>query len=76
MDKNVEEDVVFSCPFGGLMDPSELSRQFKSLAEKAGYPGVRLHDLCHGHCAGLTKAGVHDTVAQQRLGHSPAGLCT
>jgi integrase len=34
---------------------------------------MRLHDLRHGHAAGLIRAGIYPLVVQQRLGHaSPA----
>lgn len=34
---------------------------------------MRLHDLRHGHAAGLMKAGIHTKTIQERLGHaSPA----
>ena len=50
-----------------------LTRNFKKLARKAGYPGIRLHDLRHGHAAGLIKSGAQAVVVQERLGHaSPA----
>ena len=68
-----DNDLVFPGPLGKLLDPSVLTRNFEKLAKAAGCPGMRLHDLRHGHAAGLMKAGVYPTTIQERLGHaSPA----
>ena len=74
--KEVYQDngLVFSGPLGGLLDPSVLTRNFQTLARKAGYAGVRLHDLRHGHAAGLVLAGTHPRVVQERLGHASAAF--
>ena len=66
--------LVFPGPFGGLLDPSVVTRNFKKLARKTGNAGVRLHDLRHGHAAGLIRAGVHPRVVQERLGHASAAF--
>ena len=66
--------LVFSGPFGGLLDPSVVTRNFKKLARKTGNAGVRLHDLRHGHASGLIRAGVHPRVVQERLGHASAAF--
>ncbi len=68
-----DQGLVFPGPLGGPLDPSVLTRNFKKLARKAGYSGIRLHDLRHGHAAGLIKSGAQAVVVQERLGHaSPA----
>jgi integrase len=68
-----DNGLVFPGPLGKLLDPSALTRNFKKLAKAAGYTGMRLHDLRHGHAAGLMKAGVYPKTIQERLGHhSPA----
>ena len=68
-----EQNLVFPGPLGKPLDPATLTRNFEKLARKAGHPGLRLHDLRHAHAAGLIRAGAHDTVVQERLGHaSPA----
>jgi integrase len=66
--------LVFPSPFGGAIDPSVITRNFEKLARKAGYPGIRLHDLRHGHAAGLIRAGMHPKVVQDRLGHASAAF--
>ena len=59
-----DNGLVFSGPFGGLLDPSVLTRNFEKLTRAAGYPGMRLHDLRHDHAAGLMKAGVYPQLPQ------------
>jgi len=65
---------VFPGPFGGLLDPSVVARNFEKLAGKTGNAGVRLFDLRHGYAAGLIRAGVHPRVVQERLGHASAAF--
>ena len=69
-----DQGLVFPGPFGGPLDPSVLTRNFEKLARKAGHPGIRLHDLRHGHAAGLIKTGAHSRVIQERLGHASAAF--
>ena len=69
-----EKGLVFPSPFGGPVDPSVVTRNFEKLARKAGYPGVRLHDLRHGHAAGLMIAGIYPKTVQERLGHASAAF--
>ncbi|MCH8893820.1 MAG: tyrosine-type recombinase/integrase [Chloroflexi bacterium] len=57
-----------------MLDPSVVTRNFEKLARKTGNAGVRLHDLRHGHAAGLIRAGVHPRVVQERLGHASAAF--
>ena len=66
--------LVFSGPFGGLLDPSVVTRNFEKLARKTGNAGVRLHDLRHGHASGLILAGVHPRAVQERLDHASAAF--
>lgn len=66
--------LVFPSPFGGPMDPSVITRNFGNLARKAGCPGIRLHDLRHGHAAGLVRGGMDSLVVQDRLGHASAAF--
>jgi len=69
-----DNDLVFSGSLGRPLDPSVLTRNFEKLAKQAGYPGMRLHDLRHGHAAGLIRAGIHPRVVQERLGHASAAF--
>ena len=69
-----DHGLVFPGPSGGPLDPSVLTRNFEKTASKAGFPGVRLHDLRHGHAAGLIRSGAHAQVVQERLGHASAAF--
>jgi len=69
-----EHGLVFPGPLGGPLDPSVLTHNWAKLARKAGYPGLRLHDLRHSHAAGLIRAGAHPRVVQERLGHASAAF--
>ena len=69
-----DKGLVFPGPLGGLLDPPVLTRNIEKLAKKAGYTGLRLHDLRHGHAAGLMKAGVYPKTIQERLGHASAAF--
>ena len=51
-----DNDLVFPGPLGRPLDPSVLTRNWENLARQAGHPGLRLHDLHHGHAAGLIRA--------------------
>jgi len=69
-----DNGLVFPGPSGAPLDPSVLTRTFEKLVKKAGVKGLRLHDLRHGHAAGLIRAGTHPRVVQDRLGHANAAF--
>jgi len=69
-----DNDLVFPSPLGKPLDPTVLTQNFENMAVQAGHPGMRLHDLRHGHAAGLIRAGVHPRVVQERLGHASAAF--
>jgi integrase len=69
-----QQGLVFPGPLGQPLDPSAVTRAWEKLTRRAGFTGLRLHDLRHGHAAGLIKAGVHPRVVQDRLGHASAAF--
>lgn len=69
-----DEGLVVTTSLGGHMDPGEVTRRFKTLAEKAGAPGVRFHDLRHAYATMLLASGVHPKIASEALGHSTVGI--
>jgi len=69
-----DRGLVFTSPLGGYLDPQLVTKAWERLRDRAGYPHLRLHDLRHGHAAGLIKAGVHPKVVQDRLGHANAAF--
>jgi integrase len=69
-----DNGLVFPGPLGGVLDSSVVTRNFKKLARQVGYAGMRLHDLRHGHAAGLMKLGIYPKTIQERLGHASAAF--
>lgn len=70
----LEADLVFTWPDGSGYSPDYVSRQFKLIAQRAGVPVKRLHDLRHGAASLQLAAGVPLAVVSQRLGHSTISL--
>jgi len=51
--------------------PRCLTHEFTYLVGRVkDLPRVRFYDLRHSHATQLLRAGVHPTIAQERLGHS------
>lgn len=69
-----EDGLVFARGDGSPMLPDSVSQAWAKLAERLGYPEVRLHDLRHTHASLMLKQGVHPKVVQERLGHSSITL--
>jgi integrase len=69
-----EADLVFTDELGGLVNPDWFSREFARLADAAGLPHIRLHDLRHSYATVALKAGVHPKVISERLGHATVGI--
>jgi len=63
-----DHGLVFPRPNGRPQEPSQVSKHFRLLLQKAGLPHVRLHDLRHTHATLMLAAGVHPRVAAERLG--------
>lgn len=72
--KYQETDLIFTDWLGRPLDPSGLSRRFKTLATKAGFPDVRFHDLRHTYATMLLEMGVHPKIVQEILGHETIGI--
>ena len=66
-------DLVFGSELGMHRQPDSVSSMAARIAKSAGFPGVSLHNLRHGHGSQLIAAGVPITEISERLGHgSPA----
>lgn len=65
-----DHDLVFCKANGQPMIPDVFTRSFMEMASKAGFRGLRLHDLRHTHASQLLREGVAINVVAKRLGHS------
>jgi integrase len=70
--KWVESGYVFTSSTGTAMDPRNLTRRFQLLAEAAGVPRQRFHDLRHFAASVQLMDGAPLNAVQQQLGHSEA----
>lgn len=68
------ESLVVAHPDGQPIHPDRLTRQFSDFLQRTGLPDIRLHDLRHGHCCHLLRAGVPINVVVARMGHSTAAF--
>lgn len=64
-----ENNLVFCQENGKPVDPANLTCRFRRLADMAGLPDLRFHDLRHTHASLMLAAGEQLHVVQQRLGH-------
>lgn len=69
-DQYQDNDLVFCRHDGRPLDPSQVSHRFSTLAARAGFPGLRFHDLRHTHATILLKMRVPPRVVQDRMGHA------
>lgn len=63
------EGWVFTNTDGRPIHPHSISQTFERIADRAGVPRIRLHDIRHTHGTLLIKAGVPVKVVSERLGH-------
>lgn len=64
------ESWVFTNNDGKPVHPHSISQTFERIANRAGVPRIRLHDVRHTHGTLLIKAGVPVKVVSERLGHA------
>jgi integrase len=69
-----EAGLVFTREDGSPLRPEYATRHFQALAEKAGLPVIRLHDLRHTNASLALDAGVSLKVVSERLGHSQIAI--
>ena len=61
---------VFGRVDGRPRHPSPITTAFSKIAKRAGFHGLRFHDLRHSHASLMLKAGVNVKIVSERLGHS------
>lgn len=64
-----ESEFIFTRKDGRPNDVDVVSQRFDRLADRAGLPDIRFHDLRHTHATLLLQAGVAPHVVSMRLGH-------
>ena len=69
-----EAGLIFTREDGRPLRPEYVTRHFQALAEKAGLPVIRLHDLRHTNASLALSAGVDLKVVSERLGHSQLAI--
>jgi hypothetical protein len=67
-------DLVFTREDGSPLDPGYVTKHMQLIANRAGLPRRRLHDLRHGAASLQLAAGVPMAVVSKRLGHSSLSM--
>ena len=65
---------VFTTPTGTVLDPRNLTREFKGVLAANNLPLIRIHDLRHSCATLLLAQGVSPRVVMETLGHSQVSL--
>jgi integrase len=69
-----DQGLVFANEIGGVLEPGFVTKHFQRIAEGAGVPRIRFHDLRHTAATLMLKAGIHPKIVSERLGHATIGL--
>jgi integrase len=69
-----EQGFIFTRQGGDPVSRSMLYRTFLKLAEEAGLPRIRFHDLRHTAATLMLTRGIHPKVVSELLGHSNIGM--
>ncbi|MFG2056644.1 tyrosine-type recombinase/integrase [Micromonospora sp. NPDC048930] len=64
------DDVVFTAPGGGPVRTRNFRRGWVKWTERAGLPGLRIHDLRHTQAAWLISGNRPLSAISRRLGHA------
>lgn len=65
-----DSGLVFAKEDGTPVNPNHLTVLFQRIAQRAGLPRIRLHELRHSHATLAFASGVHPKVVSERLGHA------
>lgn len=69
-----DRDLVFATGFGTPLEPGNILRTWRRIVARAGQPGLRIHDLRHGHATLMLGQGVHPKIVSERLGHASINI--
>lgn len=67
-------NLVFTNDIGGHLVPVTVYKSFKAVAEKAGVPSARFHDLRHSYAVAALRSGDDIKTVQEALGHYTAAF--
>ncbi|HHY39026.1 MAG TPA: tyrosine-type recombinase/integrase, partial [Clostridia bacterium] len=67
-------ELVFCTRRGTPLRRADVYHRLRDLAQVAGVPAIRAHDLRHTHATLLLKHGVHPKVVAERLGHASTAV--
>lgn len=67
-------NLVFTNPIGGNLSAQTVYLKFKKLAEAAGVPSARFHDLRHSYAVAALRSGDDIKTVQENLGHHTAAF--
>lgn len=65
---------MFTTATGGVLHPRNVERAFDGLVAKAGVPDITMHDLRHTAASLALRAGVHQKLVQEMLGHARVAI--
>ncbi|GII82083.1 hypothetical protein Ssi03_00730 [Sphaerisporangium siamense] len=69
-----ETGLVFTTRRGGMINPADVSRDFKALLQRAGLRTIRFHDLRHSCASFPLDQGVDLVVIEELLGHAHSSI--
>jgi integrase len=69
-----DRDLVFTTGLGTPLEPGNVLRTWRRIVAMAGLPGLRIHDLRHGHATLMLGQGVHPKIVSERLGHASINI--
>lgn len=67
-------ELVFPSTIGTPLEPSNLTKRYKSILKGAGLPTIRFHDLRHSCASLLIAQGIPARTVMETLGHSQITL--
>jgi integrase len=69
-----EQSLVFCTELGGILGDRNLRRDFTQLAEVAGVPKIRIHDMRHTAASAMIRRGYPAKLVADILGHTDPGF--